>query len=409
MRSPLICHLSPETETIYWARFSTAGDLVEFGEHALIACSGLAVTTVLVPSESILLTQTRVPTRQRQRLLQAVPYALEEQLAADVETLHFALAPQINTDDYVAVAVVADAYIQHWQTLLQSLDGTVTRLVPDVFAVPYPTEGWGIALMGERVLVRTGAYSGFAIELSNFALCLALALTEAEVQPPRCFTVYYQHETDIGVQAALTILHGTGMPLQQQVQPRGLAAIWAQGLDCVQPLNLLQGRYRPVSGYNLTWRPWRLSLALSLACGIAFACVQFIEYQQQLRYREALSQRIEAVYRETFPKAQRVVSPRVQMEQQLRQLQGGQAGAAAQANVLQTLAKISTPLAQTAGLVLKRLEYRAQVLELNLELASLQALEQLKIQLQQVGMAVEIQSASSLNNRVETRLTIALK
>ncbi len=407
MRTPLICRLSPETETLQWARFSAAGDLVEFGEQALADCAGLAVNTVLVPSEPILLTQASVPTRQRQRLLQAIPYALEEQLAADVETLHFALAPQINADDQVAVAVVAELSMQHWQDLLQVFDGTVTALVPDVLAVPYPADGWGIAVMGERILVRTGAYSGFAIELSNLALCLELALAEMEAQPPQCFSVYYQRE--IEAQEALKILHGTGIPLAQQAQPRALATMWAQGLENIQPLNLLQGQYRPISRYNMTWRPWRLPLALGVACGLAFASVQFIEYQQQVHYRESLSQRIEAVYRDTFPNAQRIVSPRVQMEQQLRQLQGAQGSAAVQANVLQTLAKISSPLSRTAGLVLKRLEYRAQVLELSLELASLQALETLKTQLQQAGMTVEIQSASSLNNRVETRLTIAVK
>ena len=42
----------------------------------------------LVPSAHVLLTHAQVPARRASQLLAAVPYALEESLAGDVDDLH---------------------------------------------------------------------------------------------------------------------------------------------------------------------------------------------------------------------------------------------------------------------------------------------------------------------------------
>ena len=47
--------------------------------------------TVLVPGADILLAEPVLPLKSSAKLAQVVPFALEEQLAADVEDLHFAV------------------------------------------------------------------------------------------------------------------------------------------------------------------------------------------------------------------------------------------------------------------------------------------------------------------------------
>ena len=46
---------------------------------------------VLVPGSEVLLAEIRVPGTNRQKVLRAIPYALEEQVAEDVEALHLSL------------------------------------------------------------------------------------------------------------------------------------------------------------------------------------------------------------------------------------------------------------------------------------------------------------------------------
>ena len=48
-------------------------------------------TIVLVPGTDVLLAEPVLPLKSGAKLAQVVPFALEEQLAADVEDLHFAV------------------------------------------------------------------------------------------------------------------------------------------------------------------------------------------------------------------------------------------------------------------------------------------------------------------------------
>ena len=58
---------------------------------------------VLVPGTECLLTGVHIPGRNRQKLLRAVPYALEDQLSDEVENLHFALGEQRAEAQFQAV------------------------------------------------------------------------------------------------------------------------------------------------------------------------------------------------------------------------------------------------------------------------------------------------------------------
>ena len=68
------------------------------------ALAGAAEIVVLVPGEDVLLTEARLSARNRAQLLQALPYAVEEQLLDPVEDLHFAATAG---GDPLGVAVVA--------------------------------------------------------------------------------------------------------------------------------------------------------------------------------------------------------------------------------------------------------------------------------------------------------------
>ena len=61
------------------------------GDAAALAEAALdRINIVIVPSEDVLVTTVTLPKMNRSRLLQAIPYALEEQVIEDVDTMHFA-------------------------------------------------------------------------------------------------------------------------------------------------------------------------------------------------------------------------------------------------------------------------------------------------------------------------------
>ena len=65
---------------------------------------------VLVSGADGLLTRVSIPGSSRQKLLRAVPYALEEQLSEDVDNLHFALGTTLEDEGW-PVAVIRKQFM----------------------------------------------------------------------------------------------------------------------------------------------------------------------------------------------------------------------------------------------------------------------------------------------------------
>ncbi|MEN8216305.1 MAG: type II secretion system protein GspL [Pseudomonadota bacterium] len=395
MRHSLLIHLQPDKQ-VNWATFDTTGSVIDSATHVPLDSVPRQHRhpLVLIPGTDVLLTQANISSKQQQKIVQAVPYALEEQLAEDVENLHFALGKREPQSGNIPVAVIArtqmDAYIQQ----LNAVGITPAVLMPDMLAVPKPADGWGILYLNDIVLVRTGLHAGFAIESD----CLGAALLD----PPQHITVF----SDMANRSRAL---SEAIPVTEKTHEQGILAWLAQGLIENQPLNLLQGDYRPQDKMASLLRPWRLTAALLLLGGGLHIAKQWIEYQQLSQQRQALNTQIEKLYRDTFPEARKIVNPRVQMEQRLKALSAQQGSSAQDDNFLSILNKISTPLSRTPGFNLKRIDYRQGHFDIQLEVANLQALENLKQRISHHGLTIEIQSAVSRNRLVESRLRIQSK
>ena len=156
------------------------GDLKTAANHA----TGCRVT-VMVSGINILLTHVDLPAMNKQRLARAIPFALEENLASDIEKLHFAVGNRI--DDKTACAVVERDDMEAWQHLLKNANIQADVLTSEVFGVHREEGVWNILInragnASQKTLLRTGAQSGFAMDLPNLAFIVKNALDHNESQ-----------------------------------------------------------------------------------------------------------------------------------------------------------------------------------------------------------------------------------
>jgi general secretion pathway protein L len=355
---------------------------------------------VLVPSENILLTQVTLKARNREQLIRAIPYALEEDLAEDVELLHFAPGPR-QADGSYPVAVVARAHMTQWLSQLDAAGLTPVALIPDVLALPKAADtAWTLLLERDRAVLRTGAYTGFTLEPANLEALLACALEEAAVQPE----IIEFHNCDEAVSGPPPSLPSI------RYEPRGGCPpdLWAAGLDEKRAINLLQGQYRIKSDIGRMLKPWRAAAAL-LGVWIALQAVQGIIDQRRLAAEErALRAEIEQVYRDTFPNAARIVNARVQMEQQLAALEE-----AAQSDqgerFMRLLEAGASALQGIPGVSIDTLSYLNGRLELALGARELRAFETIKQKIETEGLTAAIASAETRGDKVSGRLVIEAK
>ena len=111
--------------------------LVNAVSGELVQAVPLAVgrrVAVIVPASAVLVTESDAPARSAAKLLQVIPFALEERVADEVENLHFAIGERAPDTGRVPVAVVTRARIDAWLAEPQDTAGGagVSSTVPPV-------------------------------------------------------------------------------------------------------------------------------------------------------------------------------------------------------------------------------------------------------------------------------------
>jgi general secretion pathway protein L len=363
--------------------------------NAAVEAGGLRVT-VLVPGTECLLSQVKIPGRNRQKLLRAVPFALEEQLSDEVENLHFAVGKPL-ADGALPVVVISRNYMQRLMDAVAEAGLDVQQVISELQAIPAAENEISVLLDGEIALVRSGPVAGYVADSENLGLLLAAEPRDEEAPLPVLRLLLREHSLlpDTDAYAAETQLQQfAGDPL----------TIFARGLDA-SAVNLLQGAFSRTGEWLRLLQPWRATAALLLAGVLVSIVVMGIDYVRLDSENDRLRAEIEDSFRKALPGVTRIVNPRVQMQQHLDQvLRSQDAGG----GFLGLLARSGTVFKDMQGVEVQGVTFRAGRLDVDLTVSNLQLLDALKQSLSQTGkLAVDIQSATTgTDQRVQSRLRI---
>jgi len=401
MRNTLLLRKDPGNESIWrWLKLDVegrpqgsihAGALTDVAREA----SGQRIV-VLVSGSDCLLTRVSIPGGSRQKLLRAVPYALEEQLSEEVENLHFAVG-STQVDDAWPVAVINKQFMDELTEGFSEAGLDVQQVIPEVLALPYSGDETSVLVENDVALVRTDSTTGFAVDSDNLGILLAARMTDDEsaLSPLRLFV------REDSLRADMTELVG-----ETRVEPFAgdPLNVFAQGLDA-RSINLLQGDYSRSGDWVALLRPWRATAALLVAGILISNAVMGIDYFRLSRESEQLHAQIEQTFKEALPETRRIVNPRIQMQQQLDKLQRQQGTGG---GFLSLLGQSGTVLKGMDGVEVSAATFRAGRLDVELTINNLQLLDQLKQALMETGrLSVEIQSATTgQDQRVQSRLRI---
>ena len=90
---------------------------------------------------------------EKKHISKSLPFTLEEQVAADVDDLHFAYCP-LDKDNF-AVAIVAREKMAGWQDSLSELPG-IGKWLPEPLLLPWQSGEWCLVVEGDNTIVRVG-------------------------------------------------------------------------------------------------------------------------------------------------------------------------------------------------------------------------------------------------------------
>jgi general secretion pathway protein L len=339
---------------------------------------------VLVPGTDVLLAQPELPpAKAGTKLQQLVPYALEEQLAEDIEELHFAIGRRQGDSPRVPVAVVARKLMDEWTTLLKSSGLEPEALYADSELLPQ-NPGQAVALLEEdTVVVRPP--SGNVVTLPADALGEALEIALIGIEPGtpggRGLILYTGaaewHRHASLVEAARERFEG----IQIQLLTGGPLALFAQQLPAEAATNLLQGPYTPAATHPVGWSAWRVA-AILLAGFIGLHVAGKAAELTVLKHADRrLDASMEQVFHMAMPGQPDTYEARRQMERRLAAARASQASG----GFLLALQALVQAHRAAPEAVLEGLTFRDGALELKATAPSVESLDRLSRQLHQQG------------------------
>ncbi len=409
MKTLFLRILDPKTLDAAWILRSSDKDedlTVKYGSLSDVArlAEGNRVV-LLIPGTDVLLTQTSIPTRNKQRLLKAIPYTFENQMLDDVETQHFAIGARDKSGN-IPVAIIKKSTIESLVELLQQNNIHANVITTDTLTLPWIPESWTILREDNLCLVRTGESSGFSIELESLGELVQNSIgddTEQAVgQLPENIKIINHGNRDDDIEDI------SGVDIENKWQAEHYEndplTLMAEAFNPANCINLLQGKYSPRSQLIKNWRPWIPAAALFVIWISLQGVISITNYITMGKESTAISLEIEQIFHATLPEIKRMVNPRAQMKQQLVKLK---ASKGSEEDSFLDLLTLTSPIFKNKNVKeLKNVNYRSNQLDIELIVNNLQNLDGLKQNLEHRGLKIEIRSATSNKNDVTSRLRI---
>jgi len=350
-------------------------------------------------AETCLLTRATIPTRSRQKILRALPYALEDCVLGEPKDSFFAYRTMGHGN--LNVGITTHQLLKTWTTLFNEAGLNVVSMAPETLAIPLLSQSWQVFYDARGCWVRTGVSSGFAcprdsasppyILLSAISKTDTLPETLVAHNPPDDFN-QANWENDLG----LEVLVEQGS-FWDSANPENLS------------IELLQGEFSPRTAGFRPGKTFRPAIILVTAWIIVALAVNSYEWIQLTLEKNRLIGEMSTIFRKTFPdQAQLIVDPYRQMQANLaKRTQPNQ-------NIngsgfLPLLKRVAPLIDQHRNASLKSIAYQRGAIVIEIELPSYIELESLKRTLGGSASAYTVLRASQTGSTVNAKIKIEEK
>lgn len=371
---------------------------------------------VLVPGGEVLTTTIDIPVRNTSKLLAALPYALEEMLAEDVEDLHFA-AGQRQANGRVPVAAVSHAKMELWLGQLNEAGITASRIVPEQLGLASIPGSISLLLDGDDSLINDGGDTQLYLqEVSPTDALTAIGVfadagsdaeddTEGEaVSRQQHLLVYCSAENNEQHRTEWEALRNELSSVDVKLLPDGVLPRLAVTVATGAGINLLQGRYGTKTGYGNALARWRYAAMLLLGLFVVGTATKAVNYAALAREEAALQQNFHAEYQQIVPGAPQTDDP-VRLVSSLR-VRAGSSNDTPQV-MLQALEQLAAASANAEDARIEAISFRGGVADIRVNAASVSVLDAMRQRIDQGGeFRARIQSTDQVGDRVNSRMQI---
>ena len=366
---------------------------------------------VLVPATDVLTTTVNLPIRGGARLRAALPFALEESVADDVDKLHFASGPR-RESGLLPVAIVARQKMDEWIEQLEEAGIAAARMVPENYGLSRIPGTASVLVDNDLVFFNDGVDTEFVLQGAKPSEALEAAgmLSDRHGDDPddedaAAHLVAYCEAADEERLSHDWIalrheLHSVDINLLADGALPRLAVTVASGSG----VNLLQGRYGEKTDYRSQLLPWRNAAILLIGLLIVGFATKGVDYYRLTQEQETLQALFTSEYRELRPNDTREILDPIQ---RVRSIQQGLGAASGPQVFLPSLRQLGEAMAQNSAARIETISYRAGVIDVRITSPDVATLDNIQKAVSASGQfQASIQSTDQVADEISSRLQI---
>ena len=359
----------------------------------------------LTPAAEVLTLSADVPAKGS-RLLAALPFALEDQVAEDIDELHFAPGQRV-AGGALPVAVVSHERMKEWLDRLRGAGIEPSRMVPENHGLPLTPNTLSMLIAENGVMFNDGAAMQFQLDDIGPADVVAAsgATADEDDDTTRHLLVYCDADAKETHEAELALLRTELSSVDVKLLPDGVLPRLAVTVASGAGINLLQGAYGVRKQVVTLLKPWRFAALFLAALGVAGLLGKGADYYRLSHEQDALKAQFAAEYQRIRPgDARDIVDPMAIVTSLERSLGTAATGPQVFLPSMQTLADA---LRQNAAADVEAVSYRAGVATVRLSAPDIPTLDKIVQSIDASGrFTAALQSATNVGDRVQSRITI---
>jgi general secretion pathway protein L len=407
-------------------RFSAANDQVDW---VIVDANGVASTPIrgtladasiyadertvfaLAPASSVLRLQAKIPLKGAVKIRQALPFALEEQLAGDIEAQHFAFSKADNSGR-IPVAIVDDAIIQDWLARLESAGIKVAGLYAESDGVTALPATINVLIDGDSAIIRDHLAEFTVTDTGTLQMVLEMLLeqhseameNDASMVPVNLL-IYCSNADHENFQELWERLRLRTENIEIKILGDDALPFIATQIISANCINLLQGAYAPKSDIHIEWETWKFPATLLGGLLLLILVFKGALFWQLSREEAALDTAASTVLQQTFPDAGDAQDPWGVLQSRLGTTSTNlPVSGPGFAEAMETLA---SAFSQSPGIQLQTLSWRSGILDLQLLAPNVDELDKLRQNIAKTNVfTASIQSANPDKDVIKGRMQI---
>jgi general secretion pathway protein L len=383
-----------------WLRFNERTPVGQARPGALTDILAEAVSSRLVlilPAASVVLHKVTIVAKSRNQIAAALPYALEDELASDIEQMHFAYRTLDKQRGEQLVAVVDRDLVQRLHSLITRYRFESVLLLPQMLMVPLEADSWTLFVQREQALLKKDLSHGYAMDVVAMP---ELLTTEREL---------YKQQHDSESAPELNIYNFSP---DQEVEGGShlggdsealavMARYWLDNPD--NDINLFQGEYQIVRPMRDLLRQWSMAAGIAVIALVIYLMNVAVDNYLLARERDGLDASMQSLY-ETIFNEKPAGNPADNMRKKLVSL-GSESGDSN--NFISVMLMSGKEFLADSQTSITRLRYAENGIEVDLETTSIEQLEKLQQKLIAASVNAELKAVSNDNGKVRGRLVVS--